>query len=906
MAAPPSLEDDLETLRQAVDNLPQAYLSGRRDGLVAKHLTPGISKGNDPKPVFPSIKKDAYAVFNLHWERVFQRLPGDPTNKFSDLVLYGRGSKGLILAHAWAAHYASIAKGGERDLIQLRVQSLLTLIEESFIHANSRKSVEKIGVSAKEIAAANKQAAAAKTKKRSRAAPKEPNKKAKTAATGENKDSSDSDSSSSSSSESEPETAANQASLKLTWPLTQYKSPVKSTKKRELIWKFPCRHCSKFRTTGRTEGVKEWAEETQKIKNTSNFIAHADDCPDRPSAQSFEAYQTARERARQGLPALPIISGPSPLEAERNMMGEFIQRGIENPAKVVTNASYRKHLVEAIVEDDHPFSMAEKGGTLRLLEHLVPRNVKARITHQVVRRDIDSLHSVLRTKLKTILKWVLREYVLDLIALDGDHSGKAVGKLVYKRLKKDKIAGNIMASGADNASSNGPLNRTISRKCAEHNADTASARNIQIGKINETLGVAPRLREIDLYEKNRKFPLSVREMELMEKEAKNEGKTTSVDSDLDSDAENDGSSSECSSDTEAEESEWEDDDDEDDGRRPRGFSHPVDKVHSVAVSHSTIRDSTQRARLFIRKKVAKENRHLVFIRSMKAFDAFVSELPNNLKGKPKAVATARKKKWEMSSGDWEFVEKLVAALQILKLVTLEFSKRILPMYKLMEVKLEKLATKHDDDLPTLARALRAGATMATKYISNALYGDYPLLAAVLHPAMRLAYFQGSQWDKAVAIRAKKLVLDTVEKYVKADSAGAAAAAATSSAAQVSAPPLTVFAMAMALDSTPSTESSEATPLSSAKDEVELYFGNISAVPKNFDDPLGWWKANAGTLKYVARVARDVLAVPGRTTADDRASMTAETISVDVVTKAWLKSGLGEGVNYTDFIKIHAK
>jgi hypothetical protein len=39
--------------------------------------------------------------------------------------------------------------------------------------------------------------------------------------------------------------------------------------------------------------------------------------------------------------------------------------------------------------------------------------------------------------------WVLWEHVLDLIPLDGDHSGKAVGRLVFKRLKKCKAAGNV-------------------------------------------------------------------------------------------------------------------------------------------------------------------------------------------------------------------------------------------------------------------------------------------------------------------------------------------------------------------------------------------------------------------------------------------------------------------------------
>jgi hypothetical protein len=83
------------------------------------------------------------------------------------------------------------------------------------------------------------------------------------------------------------------------------------------------------------------------------------------------------------------------------MMQGFIQRGIDNPAKTVTNRSYRKHLVEAIVEDD---SVAEKGGTLRLLDYLVPRGVKARIPHQAVRRDIDGLHRALGNKLKEPVK----------------------------------------------------------------------------------------------------------------------------------------------------------------------------------------------------------------------------------------------------------------------------------------------------------------------------------------------------------------------------------------------------------------------------------------------------------------------------------------------------------------------
>lgn len=85
-------------------------------------------------------------------------------------------------------------------------------------------------------------------------------------------------------------------------------------------------------------------------------------------------------------------------------MDAFIQRGIDNPAKVVTNTSYRQHLVEAIVEDDLAFSIAEKGGTLKLLQHLAPRGVTARVPHQTVRRDLEKLHGALEAELKRRIK----------------------------------------------------------------------------------------------------------------------------------------------------------------------------------------------------------------------------------------------------------------------------------------------------------------------------------------------------------------------------------------------------------------------------------------------------------------------------------------------------------------------
>ena len=67
------------------------------------------------------------------------------------------------------------------------------------------------------------------------------------------------------------------------------------------------------------------------------------------------------------------------------------------------------------------------------------------------------------------------------------------------------------------------------------------------------------------------------------------------------------------------------------------------------------------------------------------------------------------------------------------------------------------------------------------------------------------------------------------------------------------------------------------------------------------------KQNQGTLKYMTLVTQDILAMPGVSISVDclfsslkhtlsvaRSSMTAETVSVDIVTKEWLKAGLAEG------------
>ncbi|KIJ07766.1 hypothetical protein PAXINDRAFT_89869, partial [Paxillus involutus ATCC 200175] len=68
---------------------------------------------------------------------------------------------------------------------------------------------------------------------------------------------------------------------------------------------------------------------------------------------------------------------------------------------------------------------------------------------------------------------------------------------------------------------------------------------------------------------------------------------------------------------------------------------------------------------------------------------------------------------------------------------------------------------------------------------------------------------------------------------------------------------------------------------------------------------------------LSQITRDVLAIPGvsvsverlfsstkHTLTDSRSCMTATTASRTVVTKEWLKKGLGEGIDYLADVSIH--
>ena len=107
----------------------------------------------------------------------------------------------------------------------------------------------------------------------------------------------------------------------------------------------------------------------------------------------------------------------------------------------------------------------------------------------------------------------------------------------------------------------------------------------------------------------------------------------------------------------------------------------------------------------------------------------------------------------------------------------------------------------------------------------ALFGAFSDAYLVLHPAIRLVHFQGSQWDSVIAVRTRKLLLNMVKMYADAEQTQAPQAADSANTAVKAAQGPSLFAMAVAFKSQ---DSSAVKPTTAqGKGEVELHFGNIS-------------------------------------------------------------------------------
>ncbi|KAF8834293.1 hypothetical protein BDN67DRAFT_915241 [Paxillus ammoniavirescens] len=231
-----------------------------------------------------------------------------------------------------------------------------------------------------------------------------------------------------------------------------------------------------------------------------------------------------------------------------------------------------------------------------------------------------------------------------------------------------------------------------------------------------------------------------------------------------------------------------------------------------------------------------------------AINHWVDQLDNGLTGKKLASARKKKKKWHISHSQWELLERLCAVLKNFYEATLDFSvatvptiTKPLPLYKFLQKTLEGAISDltPDDDPHHLQRAPTAGLAKLDFYLAKSFDSHYPLLGAVLHPAIRLAYFKDiSKWSSDIPARAETLLEHLYQEYT--DNNNNNSPAPTPHLHPQPESPKSIFDQAIAFKST--SADSETVP-ATTKSELASYFrGAYPCTDRN--DPLGWWKVSA--------------------------------------------------------------
>ncbi|KAJ7277235.1 hypothetical protein C8J57DRAFT_1061135 [Mycena rebaudengoi] len=157
-----------------------------------------------------------------------------------------------------------------------------------------------------------------------------------------------------------------------------------------------------------------------------------------------------------------------------------------------------------------------------------------------------------------------------------------------------------------------------------------------------------------------------------------------------------------------------------------------------------------------------------------ALTRWISELACGLTGKKQKAALRKAKRLYLSPRDWDDLRRIAAVMAILHEATLDLSKKdvptickILPTYKAVEehIKASLAAIRPADDTCNLRAAIRAGLDKLAIHTEKALVSDYPLLGAILHPAIHLSYFEDTtRWSTDLASRGKLILEHLYEIY----------------------------------------------------------------------------------------------------------------------------------------------
>ncbi|CDO75398.1 hypothetical protein BN946_scf184855.g1 [Trametes cinnabarina] len=262
----------------------------------------------------------------------------------------------------------------------------------------------------------------------------------------------------------------------------------------------------------------------------------------------------------------------------------------------------------------------------------------------------------------------------------------------------------------------------------------------------------------------------------------------------------------------------------------------------------------------------------------------------------------------LGAAEWATLRQLGDILTIFTKVTKEMSHArqptlpfVLPVYEQMRVSLEEHA-RNVTLAPPFRNAAAAGLEKLNQYYSEAKASQYTVIATVLHPSLRVRWF--NKLGDGFVTRAEAVFKHAFEDYAASFPCKDPASVPPSDQADTigNDDDFLLEAISATEDASSSQETTTDYDMVTAS-ELDRYLAGEGG-PCQLRMPLVWWRENANRFPIIARMARDFLAIPATSVSverlfsssrhlctDVRASFKATTITEAMCVKHWIRAGL---------------